>query len=526
MPEETMYSTRFGQVEARLLHPAYRLMEVPTRVRAAGVRVGTKGSREAENINAWDEVPDSSWFTNRIGRGPLSRTELLRQQEAGPDMSGRWKIIAGKSAGVSSGFTVLDARGDMYFIKFDVIGHEGLVTGAEIISTLIMNAAGYNVPHNYLRFVGANQFVLVEGAQTPGKYGEKREMTRADLSEIFSNVDRRADGRMRIVASKALDGRPVGFFLMEGTRPHDLNDRIPHENRRELRGAHVFSAWLNNPDIRVGNTLDMYVGEPGKGYIQHYLIDFGSSLGSSGKGPKDPSDGYDLYVDYEASLKNLATLGFHTAYWENNKESPYSSVGLYEYHNFRPLDWTPWWPNPAWTAMTPRDGFWAARIIARFTDADLGAIVSQALLPEPDAEAYLLRALIKRRDKLVAAWFNALTPLDDFRLESDTASLEPHLVFENLAPSFGIADAAKLRHTYAIRPGRRARGGRNETHTIQPDGATLRIPLSRVTCRAPTHGRVDIQVTDGDEEIGGGVRVYLFCQSERDCLITGLERRY
>lgn len=35
----------------------------------------------ALNVNTIDEVPDSSWFTNRIGRGAMSREEIVR----GPD---------------------------------------------------------------------------------------------------------------------------------------------------------------------------------------------------------------------------------------------------------------------------------------------------------------------------------------------------------------------------------------------------------------------------------------------------------
>src|SRR3954470_371133 len=33
---------------------------------------------EAVNVNAFDEVPDSAWFENRIGKGTLTREALLR----------------------------------------------------------------------------------------------------------------------------------------------------------------------------------------------------------------------------------------------------------------------------------------------------------------------------------------------------------------------------------------------------------------------------------------------------------------
>ena len=32
----------------------------------------------AGNVNALDEVPDSSWFTNRLGRRPMTTEEIAR----------------------------------------------------------------------------------------------------------------------------------------------------------------------------------------------------------------------------------------------------------------------------------------------------------------------------------------------------------------------------------------------------------------------------------------------------------------
>ena len=42
---------------------------------------GERHDLRAQNVNTIDEVPDSSWFVNRIGRGALSTAELVR----GPD---------------------------------------------------------------------------------------------------------------------------------------------------------------------------------------------------------------------------------------------------------------------------------------------------------------------------------------------------------------------------------------------------------------------------------------------------------
>ena len=64
----------------------------------------------AQNVNTVDEVPDSSWFTNRIGAAPMTVDELLK----GPDTTtgpaaGPWTVIAAKIDGVTPGFTIRDA---------------------------------------------------------------------------------------------------------------------------------------------------------------------------------------------------------------------------------------------------------------------------------------------------------------------------------------------------------------------------------------------------------------------------------
>src|SRR5215212_5055910 len=45
--------------------------------------------RRAQNINTVDEVPDSEWFTNRVGARPIPEAELVRGPNVGapPDPS-------------------------------------------------------------------------------------------------------------------------------------------------------------------------------------------------------------------------------------------------------------------------------------------------------------------------------------------------------------------------------------------------------------------------------------------------------
>ena len=73
---------------------------------------GNPGERRdvrALNVNSVDEVPDSSWFTNRIGRSRMSLEEVVR----GPDRLDRvtlegWVVSGGKSGGIQPGFRMTD----------------------------------------------------------------------------------------------------------------------------------------------------------------------------------------------------------------------------------------------------------------------------------------------------------------------------------------------------------------------------------------------------------------------------------
>ena len=56
----------------------------------SGIPGGAPGP--ARNVNTLGEVPDSSWFTNRIGRRPMTIEEIVRGPNTGdgPDTSSNW----------------------------------------------------------------------------------------------------------------------------------------------------------------------------------------------------------------------------------------------------------------------------------------------------------------------------------------------------------------------------------------------------------------------------------------------------
>jgi len=88
----------------------------------------------ALDINTIDEVPDSSWFTNRIGSTEVSAPQLARGPEIGPPPAPeKWVIIREKSAGANPGFTAKDANGETWFLGFDPPSNPRGATAAVVV---------------------------------------------------------------------------------------------------------------------------------------------------------------------------------------------------------------------------------------------------------------------------------------------------------------------------------------------------------------------------------------------------------
>lgn len=388
----------------------------------------------AVNINTLGEVPDSSWFTNRIGVRDLSKEELLRgpDQVNGPER-GTWTIIEAKSQGVSPGFTIRDGKGEIYFIKFDPKKSPQLATSAEVISTKFFYNFGYNVPENYIALLHPDQLQISPEAIITDENGQRRPMRKSDIKVIFAKVPM-MDGTVQVVASRKIAGELLGPFKFRGTRPDDANDIFAHEDRRELRGMRVFAAWLNHDEPTAINTLDSYQGQSGQGYVKHYLIDFGSTLGSDSVRPNDRRSGNEYEVEWGPIFKSAFSLGFMDRKWRTVHYPEYPSIERFESQYFQPENWKPDYPNPAFHRMLPDDAFWATKIVMRFTDDVVGLLVKAGQYENPGAEDYAKRTLIERRNKIVNYYLTLLPPLDDFRWKTDA------LEFTNLGVNVGTVN--------------------------------------------------------------------------------------
>jgi hypothetical protein len=368
----------------------------------------------ARNVNTIDEAPDSSWFTNRAGVRPLTREDV----ELGPDVThgpapGQWTVVAAKSDGISPGFTIRDSTKQIWFLKFDPPGYRGMATGSEVVATKLFWALGYFVPENHIATLRRDQLVIGEGARYAPPGRQRRDMRLSDIDMLLRRAMREPDGSFRIVASKGLEGKPLGGFRFQGTRPDDPNDVTPHEHRRELRGYAVFAAWLNHVDAKAINSLDTLVTENGRSFVRHYLLDFGSTLGSGAVAPREPWEGYEYLVQPGDIGRGMPTLGFRVAPWRRVAffESP--AIGRMPRDNttWDPEAWRPRVPNPAFVRARLDDKFWAARKLAAISDDLIRAAVATGELGDKDSEAFLTRALIERRDAILRAYLPAINPI-------------------------------------------------------------------------------------------------------------------
>ncbi len=414
-------------------------------------RLGSgEAARPAGDVNALDEVVNSTWFTNRIGLRELGDDELrygagLGQPFAdGPDRSAPWTIIGAKTAGVTPGFKVKDARGDTWLLKFDPPVHPGMTIRAGVISNLIFHAIGFNTPVDRLVVFSRDQLVVGPNAQMKlGREG-KVPMTEANLDSILTATGSIFGGAYHALASRYLDGIPLGPFDDQDTRSDDPNDLIKHENRRELRAVRVFGAWLNHFDTKMHNSLDMYLGQPGQGHVRHYLLDFASTLGGYADQPV-PRFGYEYGFDVWPIVGRTATLGLVEDRWvQLERPAGLDEVGLFDAATFDPGKWKPDLPHSGMANLTDRDGYWAAKIISAFTDADLRLIVEQGRYEDPAAAEFMVRTLSARRDKIVRYWFDKVPPLDFFRAADGGAD------FVDLAVERGYAERATTRYRYRL----------------------------------------------------------------------------
>ncbi len=391
----------------------------------------------AQNVNTIDEVPDSSWYTNRSGLTP----QLVSQ---GPDTTngpaeGPWTVIAGKNDGVTPGFTIKDSAGKRWFIKPDPPGYPAMSTGTEVAVTKLFWALGYYEPETHIATLKASNLVIDDKATVKAPSGKRRKMKLRDVSNMLRRAERNDDGTYRVIASLALPGKPLGGFRFYGTRPDDPNDVIPHEHRRELRGYFVFAAWLNHVDCKAINSLDILVADDGKSLVRHNLLDFSSALGSGSIYAHEYWEGYEQIMEKPSHIgKDMISAGFLVEPYRTDPFFQSRAIGRLPANNkeWNPDTWLPRATNAAFVRARPDDKFWAARKLQGISNEMIRAAVKTGQFNDQASEDFLVQFLEERRDSIVRTYLNGVNPVVDPAL--DTSGV---LTFHNAAVDARVANA-------------------------------------------------------------------------------------
>ena len=396
-------------------------------------------AQRAGNVNTIDELPDSSWFTNRVGARPIDAATLARGPLTGTGPApGRWSVIAPKKAGAAPGFTMRDAAGEVWFVSFDSAGYPEAATGAILVANKIFWGLGYwQVEHHPITVDRDRLDIAAKASFTPLS-GKSRPMRSGDLDDVFVRAHRSPDGTYRAVAGRGVPGRIIGGFRFHGTRPDDPNDVVPHQHRRELRALKVFGAWTNLVDLKAGNTLDTVVADGGRQIVRHYLQDVGSTFGTGANGVREYDEGWEHLVELDLVRKRFFRFGLPWLPWHHAEYEPNHSVGRFEGEVFDPVSWKPRVPTAAFLHARADDDFWAARRVAAFSDEMIDAVVKTAQFSRADDERLLAQILKQRRDKIARAYLTALNPLVNFSLTPDG-----RLTFRNAAVDAAVAETPR-----------------------------------------------------------------------------------
>jgi len=419
--------------------------------------VGIATSGESVNVNSLDEVPDSSWFTNRLGVRPVTPEELRLNDckkewllDPGHAPAGSWLIDQGKTSGSTPGFRISVPGKGKYMVKVEATGLPERQVAATVIGEAVYYATGYNATCEQALLVPPSIFTLKPGLRAShGNFGDEYDFDQKAVDELFAKSNKHGS-LLRISASAWVPGYVTQQFRYEGTRGDDPNDVVPHQNRRELRASRLLSAWIDHFDSREGNSLETWItdvkgGPPdaSPGHLVHLMMGTSAALGSSWDwDPITRRLGYSYIVDWGDTAKDLVTLGTATDVWETVRRTPGREMfGYFNVRDFDPERWKNEYPNRAFSAMTERDAAWMARILARFTPQMVRTLAEMAQLADPANTDYLESVLDGRLAKILERYLTRVSPIAGLHVEGTDV-----LCGVDLAEWRGLRDKGTFRY--------------------------------------------------------------------------------
>ena len=384
----------------------------------------------AVNVNTLDEVPNSSWFKNRIGVRDMPLDEIAAGRSSSKARRVGMDVVRGKNpGGFQPGFRASHAGdpGQVYQLEVDPPKHPQMASGAEFIGTLIYHALGYHVVDVYT--------IKVDPARSPSPRRDVRDASGA--AQVHRRISshlvggRDANGLCTCRRRASRKDRDRGRWQYYGTRTDDPNDIHPHEHRRELRGNRVFSAWLAHDDSRAVNTRNILIDGHGRAWSGTTCTISARRSAAQRASPSRPGNNHEYFLDDGLRLQ-VALLAR-----PGRAEVP--PIGR-RICRRRSAPSTARRSTRALAAELSESGLphAAGRCVLGGTAgvAFLERDDSRHRRPRPStttaATEYLSKVLAERRDKIARVWLNGVVPIVNPVLAGDGT-----LTFENAAITAG-----------------------------------------------------------------------------------------
>jgi len=172
--------------------------------------------------------------------------------------------------------------------------------------------------------------------------------------------------------------------------------------------------------------------------------------------------------------------------------------------------------------MTESDGAWAARIIARFSEAHLRAAIAVGEFTEPRHREFLIHQVRERQRRLLARYLTRLSPLTDVKIQGRK------LCAVDLARATGIAQPAALRYSATAYSGTDATPLRKPLSVSAAGAAEVCVAIDAIASDAgPADGDPSrylvVDLSNGQAE--GPLRAHIYdLGPERGLRLAGIER--
>jgi hypothetical protein len=471
--------------------------------------LAVRGRAPAQDVNALEEVPMSSWYAGGLvgpKPAPAVSTAPPSTSAANPavarlDHSSPLDVQLARLDGDEPFLLVRDAKGQSFLLECDAPGAPELRSGAAIIAARLLRAAGYHALSGSIDRITRTELRAGTTARKLGEFGGEGDLSAKDLEHFFATPE------CRVAAFALPAGTWLGGARERGTRPDDANDRIPHENRRSLRGLFVLCEWLDHARIDETHTLDLFLTE-GK-FVRHYLAQLGSTLGATAGGHA------------ATTTRGSATGGHAAATTQSSSPAAFGAPG------FDPLAWHTRQPYAPFESLTPGDILWGVRTLMSIPPDAIDDAVAAAQYVDAEYAKQIAGALRDRRDRIARAWLGRVNGSDAFRV-AQAAPGRYALALTDAGVQSGVRQPEDVYYAMTLRLpdtgerlGLQTRGGAAPAFDLVPF-----VPPAWVHRLDPRRYAIaEIRSWDHlGHSLEGSARVHIYFDRESGPRIVGIER--